>query len=75
MTAEPDPTPRARTVPVGHVGEIFAAFLRLGLTSFGGLVASGKPRSRDRGDLPVLRHPDRPAARCGRAAESRAALV
>ena len=39
MTAEPGLTTRPPNAPAGHFGEVFAAFLRLGLTSFGGPVA------------------------------------
>ncbi len=38
MTAGPDAKP-SYAAPAGHVGEVFTAFLRLGLTSFGGPVA------------------------------------
>ncbi len=38
MTAQPNLTP-TRPVPAGHVSEVFAVFLRLGLTSFGGPIA------------------------------------
>jgi chromate transporter len=41
MNGEPNLAPKASTsvAPRGHAGEVFAVFLRLGLTSFGGPIA------------------------------------